>query len=112
MKTQTLKMENGGWQTHSVLECGRAGSPLPAARWHSDGAHGVTRPTLICRLALLFCFFILQFSFCLRASGQTYSIDWHKISGAARAATEIIPSAEPSASRTRPCNQCPVAIIL
>ena len=31
-------------------------------------------------MALLY-FFILHSSFCLRASGQTYSIDWYKIAG-------------------------------
>ena len=31
--------------------------------------------------ALLLCFFIFHSSFCLPALGQTYSIDWYKISG-------------------------------
>ena len=30
---------------------------------------------------MLFCFFILHSAFCLRAWGQSYSIDWFKISG-------------------------------
>jgi hypothetical protein len=30
---------------------------------------------------MLLCFIILQSSFCLRAMGQQYSIDWHKIAG-------------------------------
>ena len=34
-----------------------------------------------CRLALLFCLIMLHSSFCLRALGQPYSIDWHKVAG-------------------------------
>jgi len=33
------------------------------------------------RLALLLGFILLHSSFCLRASGQSYSVDWHKVSG-------------------------------
>ena len=34
------------------------------------------------RVLYLFCFFILHSTFCLRASGQSYSIDWSKVAGA------------------------------
>ena len=62
------------------IEDGRAGSPLPAADWHEDGAHGVTRPTFTAMLLLLG--FIMSHSgFCLRALGQQYSIGWSKIGG-------------------------------
>lgn len=33
------------------------------------------------RLALLFCFILLHSAFGLRALGQSYSVDWYKISG-------------------------------
>jgi hypothetical protein len=33
------------------------------------------------RIALLSCLILLPSSFCLRASGQTYSINWYKIAG-------------------------------
>ncbi len=33
------------------------------------------------------CFFILTFAFCLRASGQSYSIDWFNIAGGGGAST-------------------------
>ena len=38
----------------------------------------------------LFCFFILHSSFSLRASGQTYSIDWHKIAGGGGTSTGAV----------------------
>ena len=30
---------------------------------------------------VLFCFIILHSAFCIRASGQSYSVDWYKIAG-------------------------------
>ena len=39
------------------------------------------RRSIAARLALLFCFFILHSAFILRASGQSYSIDWYKVAG-------------------------------
>ncbi len=65
---------------------GRAGSPLPAAyvaglpnpTTRPNGAHGVTRPTLP---ALLLGFVLLPLAFSLQAWGQSYSIDWYKVSG-------------------------------
>ena len=32
-------------------------------------------------LSLLFCFIILHSAFCLRVSGQSYTVDWYKVSG-------------------------------
>ena len=56
---------------------GRAGSPLPAADWHDDGAHGVTRPTLNFWLVLCLLGAILR----LPAFAQSYSINWFKVAG-------------------------------
>lgn len=60
---------------------GRAESPLPAVCSNPQAvAHGVKRPALI-SLWLLLCFCILPSSFCLQALGQSYNIDWYKVSG-------------------------------
>jgi hypothetical protein len=73
------------WQTHarSVLECGSS-LPLWLGRdaglpWQSAGgpAHSKTWRSLVALLG----FFLLHSSFCLRAQGQSYSIDWYKIAG-------------------------------
>ena len=66
MKTRECKME-----------AGRAGSPLPAADCHDDGAHGVTRPTLNLWPVLCLLVSVLH----LPAFAQSYSIDWYKIAG-------------------------------
>ena len=59
------------------IEGGRAGSPVPAADWHDEGAHGVTRPTLNFWLVVCLLVSVLR----LPAFAQSYSIDWYKISG-------------------------------
>ena len=102
MKTRGWKMENGGWPTRSVLECG---SPLPLSTggahpaaapsagglvpWNSHRAGvegslvlnstGLAQSKTWWRGLLLFCF--LPSAFCFRALGQSYSIDWYKIAG-------------------------------
>jgi len=98
MKTREANIEDGGWQTRSVVECGgkrsatplsprgRARSPLRAAnverlpssqrrRARSDAPYHRG-----CFVALLCCF-LLHSSFCLRASGQNYSIDRDSVGG-------------------------------
>lgn len=52
-------MDDGGWTARSVWERGFVPA-LP--RW-------------------LLCFVLLHSSFCLRVCGQSYSVDWYKISG-------------------------------
>jgi hypothetical protein len=68
------------------LECGGKRSATPL----SDGTGTEEKLRRRCalpeqsktwRLALLLCFIILHSSFCLRAWGQSYSIDWYKVSG-------------------------------
>jgi len=72
------------WNTSSVLECG---SPLPpltrdkdSIAWQSANTSAQSK-TWRLELALLLCFISLHSSFCLRALGQQYSIDWYKIAG-------------------------------
>ena len=48
------------------------------------------------RRALLCFFILLPFSFCLRASGQSYSIDWYKTSGGGGTSTGGVYSASSS----------------
>ncbi len=52
--------------------------------WTQNGAHGVTRPTC---LALLLGFILLHSSFCLPASGQSYSVSSHTIAGGGGSST-------------------------
>jgi len=74
----------GNGRTRSVLECGglpplfSAASGLHRAQSARGLAHSKTGRNLA---ALLFCFILLSSAFILRAAGQTYSIDWHKIAG-------------------------------
>jgi|SRR6202142_1578731 len=86
MKTRKLKMEDGEWNTRSVLECGgkRSATPLSDATCAVEKLRrrcALPEQSKTCRLALLFCFIILHSSFCLQALGQQYSIDWYKIAG-------------------------------
>ena len=78
MKTRECKME-----------AGRAGSPLPAADCHDDGAHGVTRPTLNLWPVLCLLVSVLH----LPAFAQSYSIDWYKIAGGGGTSTGGVYSA-------------------
>ncbi|HUZ08314.1 MAG TPA: hypothetical protein VMV89_12625 [Candidatus Paceibacterota bacterium] len=86
---------HGGIAARSLLECGGQMNATPLS--DGNGVHSLfatLRPKAVSPLrsaiavqklarvcVVLFCFFILHSSFCLRASGQTYSIDWHKIAG-------------------------------
>ena len=72
-------------KTRSVLECG---SPLPLLNRSKDSAlqsaRGLAQSKtwrIVGALLLLLYFILLPSAFCLRASGQSYSIDWYKISG-------------------------------
>jgi hypothetical protein len=79
MKTREGIIEDGGWNTRSVLECG--GPPPLFYRCKVSAlqsARGLAQ-SKTCRIALVFCFLLLAFSF--RVSGQSYSIDWYKIAG-------------------------------
>ena len=90
MKTRASKLENGGWRER-VRDCGPDGSgPV-----FNSGATRVLLRTSRCQsarglaqsktwrtvLLTVFCFSILHSSFCLRAWGQSYSIDWFTIDG-------------------------------
>ncbi len=84
MKTRGWKIENGGWSAQSALDCG---SPLPlflqqpaGARQYKSArrlAQSKTWRTFVVQLGFL----VLASSFCLTTLGQTYTIDWYKISG-------------------------------
>jgi len=71
-----------GWKLESLWDSGKKITQTRTQRFGiiptQTGAHGVTRPTSLA-LLLGFCFLLSAFSF--RASGQTYSVDWHKIAG-------------------------------
>ena len=67
-----VKMQNSPMMVGRVTPC----APVLA---DSRTAHrGLAWPT---RFALLLGFILLHSSLCLRASGQTYSVDWYKIAG-------------------------------
>jgi len=80
MKTRGWIIEDGGWKTRSVLECGGPPpfSPLTGFARPAESARELAQ-SKTCRIALAFC--LLTFTLCLRAWGQSYSIDWYKISG-------------------------------
>jgi len=88
MKTRELNLEDGGWTTRSALDGGgkRSATPLPrtgcANAASLSGAKAVSPHSKIWRrFVALLCFFILPSAFCLRASGQSYSIDWYTVAG-------------------------------
>jgi hypothetical protein len=98
-------MEDRRGQSRSVLECGskacRAGIAVENGMKYDSSSIGAASSTgrteyaaptgLNWFLSLvlqrfrtygaLFCFFLLPFTFCLRASGQSYAINWHTIDG-------------------------------
>jgi hypothetical protein len=85
-------MEAGEGLAQSVLECGGKRSATPL----SDATGTEEKPRRHCvlpaqskswQLALVLGFIILHSSFCLRALGQSYSLDWYKISGGGGAST-------------------------
>ena len=79
-------MEAGEGLAQSVMECGgkRSATPLSDATGTEEKRRrrfALPAQSKVWRLALLLCFIILHSSFCLRAWGQSYSLDWYKISG-------------------------------
>ena len=81
MNTRGLKLENGERMALSVLECG---SPLPLSTSYRlaavpQSARGPAQSQTRRLRLIYFCFLLSALSF--RASGQSYSIDWHKVSG-------------------------------
>jgi hypothetical protein len=83
-------MADGGWRTRSVLECGGR-TPLllrqPAGSRRFQSAGGLAQSKTWRLSVALFCFILLHSSFCLRAWGQSYSIDWYKIAGGGSTST-------------------------
>ena len=85
MKTRKGRLRVGSWNLEAgtgpsrrVLECGDT-SPLSSTRRFAyQPKRGHVRP--LQKVALL-CFLLLPLTFCLRASAQSYSIDWYKIAG-------------------------------
>jgi hypothetical protein len=68
------------------LECGdkRSATPLsdvPGTVEKLRRRFALPEQSKICRFSLLLCFIILHSSFCLRAVGQQYFIDWFKVAG-------------------------------
>lgn len=83
MKTQEWKKEYGGCSARSILKCG---SPLPLFRRRSVASRQSQSASPLAQsrpwwqlIVTLFCFCLLLSAF--QASGQSYSIDWHKIAG-------------------------------
>jgi hypothetical protein len=77
MKTRKLKIESGGWNSRSVLECGDMSPISPDGTCRVVPERGLVRA--LPKLLLYFYFLLSAFSF--RAVGQTYSIDWYKVAG-------------------------------
>jgi len=84
MKRRRLRIEDGGWQSRSVMECGgkRSTTPLSNATGTVEKLRrrfALPEQSIICTvLALLLSTLIFQ---PLTASAQPYSIDWYKIAG-------------------------------
>jgi hypothetical protein len=86
------------WNTCTVLECSgkRSATPLSDATGTVEKLRrrfALPEQSKICRLALLFGFIILHSSFCLRAWGQSYSIDWYKVASGGGTSTGGVYSA-------------------
>ncbi len=80
MKSSGLRMEDGGWETRSVLECG---SPLPlsgggARPVATKSARGLAQ-SKTWRSFVVLC--LLISALCFPAHAQSYSIDWSTIDG-------------------------------
>jgi len=77
MKARGWKMENVGWQSRSVLECG---SPLPLSNGRglceSKSARGLAQSKA---WRLCFCSLLSVLSFQFSAFSQSYAINWHTI---------------------------------
>ena len=74
-------MEYGGWNARSAVECrGKGGEPPLSglAAFEPKGGRCRAVPTHSKIWLLLL---VLPAAFCLRAWGQSYSIDWYRISG-------------------------------
>ena len=92
MKDQISQTTAGNGWTDSVLDCGGKRSATPLSNALGTGEklrrHCVLPDhSKTWRLALLLGFIMLHSSFCLRALGQSYSLDWYKISGGGGAST-------------------------
>jgi hypothetical protein len=87
------RMEDGGWNPRSVLECGDWRGTGLAPLWNESRAQmNPAHVKAACaltphppqsktwRLWLVYFCFLLS-AFCFRAWGQSYSIDWYKIAG-------------------------------
>jgi hypothetical protein len=89
LRFDATRIEDGGCQARSVLECGDnpesfRGTPLsdvPGTVEKLRRRFALPEQSKICRFSLLLCFIILHSSFCLRAVGQQYSINWFKVAG-------------------------------
>ncbi len=82
MKTRRWKIEDGGWQAQSVLECGgkRSATPLSEGATVSSGfqsARGLAQSKTWRIFGALLTFLAITIS----VHAQQYSIDWFKISG-------------------------------
>ena len=86
MKTQESKMEHGGWQTRSVLECASPlalfhGGQSPRSDQSGRGLpHSKTWRTFVTAFAVSLSTLIIQLS-TVSALAQSYAIDWYKIAG-------------------------------
>jgi hypothetical protein len=86
LRFDATRIEDGGWRAQSVLECGgkRSATPLsdvPGTVEKLRRRFALPEQSKICRFSLLLCFIILHSSFCLRAVGQQFSINWFKVAG-------------------------------
>jgi hypothetical protein len=78
MKTREWRIEDGGWRTRGVLECG---SPLPLLRCDIDPALQSARGLAQSKTCRMFGALLTFLALTISARAQSYSIDWYKISG-------------------------------